>query len=110
LLDAGINVLPIAMKQRFHVLPVGAPQGEPRPTALFGPLCLPTDCLADEVELPALSRGSHVLFWPVGAYNVTMMSPFIDYRPAVVLLDGEHQPHVIRQRDRLGDVVPLSCE
>lgn len=110
LLDAGINVLPLATKQRFHVLTLGATAGESRLSSLFGPLCLPTDCLADEVDLPHLSRGSQTLFWPVGAYNVTMMSPFIDYRPAVILLDSGNLPHVIRHRDRLGDVVPKYLE
>jgi diaminopimelate decarboxylase len=106
LLDVGINALPLATKQRFHVLPLGAAAtSEVRPSSLFGPLCLPTDCLAENIPLPHLPRGSLVLFWPVGAYNVTMMTPFIDYRPAVILLDAGNQPRVIRPRDQLGDVV-----
>jgi diaminopimelate decarboxylase len=102
--DAGVNSLPLALRQRFYVVPLCRSKDKefvlPATSVdIFGPLCLPYDRLASDVALPSMATGDRLWFWPAGAYNVSQMTPFIEPRPAVVLLEEEGKPLLIRARD-----------
>jgi diaminopimelate decarboxylase len=55
--------------------------------------------------LPPVQPGDHLVISHVGAYNNTQWLQFIEYRPAVVMIDRQGRPHVIRRREQLQDVI-----
>jgi diaminopimelate decarboxylase len=62
------------------------------------------DVIRENITLPPLKRGDHVVVHTVGAYNMTQWMQFIALRPAVVLIDMEEKPHIIRGRETLGNI------
>jgi diaminopimelate decarboxylase len=63
------------------------------------------DVINENIMLPPLERGTVMTIWPVGAYNVTQWMQFIRYRPAVVLIDKDSNPHLIREKEDLSDII-----
>lgn len=100
-MDAGVNVLFTAFWYNHDVTPIDAIDGDPIETSVFGPMCMNIDVLRNSVMLPPLEAGHIVLFSPAGAYNNTQWMQFIEYRPAVVLIDPRGQAHCIRRREDL---------
>lgn len=86
--DAGITQVPCVMWKRSPVHAATPRAGEPRPTALFGPLCLQHDALAREVPLPPLRVGDLAWVGQAGAYAMAQASPFIHLRPGAVMVEG----------------------
>jgi len=70
-------------------------------TVLYGPLCMNIDVIRENITLPLLQKGDHLVVHKVGAYNMTQWMQFIMLRPNVVLLDQESHPHVIRKAETL---------
>ena len=66
---------------------------------LFGPLCMNIDVIRENIQLPTLKKGDHVVVQNVGAYNMTQWMQFITLRPNIVLIDGNKDTHVIRQSE-----------
>jgi diaminopimelate decarboxylase len=59
------------------------------------------DVVEESLMLPPLDRGSVVSLSPVGAYNCTQSMQFIRYKPAVVMIDNNSNPRVIKDVDNL---------
>lgn len=118
IVDAGVNVLGMASQFRLPVRagPISRRAGDtpaqprepgdtaPLTTTLFGPLCMPTDIVADALRLPPLHCGQPVIFESVGAYNLTQSWQFIEYRPAVVLIRRDGRVEQILAREELSDI------
>jgi diaminopimelate decarboxylase len=62
------------------------------------------DVVRRSVQLPPLSVGDYLVIAPVGAYNTTQSMQFIEYRPATVLIHGDHEVSIIRQAEDLSVV------
>lgn len=104
ILDAGINLLYTAAWFALEASPARLVNVPPVPSRLYGCLCMAIDVIRDHIELPPLEAGDILTLHPVGAYNVTQSMQFIAYRPAIVLIDEEQEPRLIRKREELSDV------
>ena len=104
ILDAGINLLYTAAWYRYSVMPARASAVPAVPSRLYGSLCMAIDVIRDRVALPPMEVGDALSLHPVGAYNVVQSMQFIQYRPAVVLIDPDGTPQLIRAREQLEDI------
>jgi len=102
--DAGLNDLFTSFWYKFNIELDREVQGMNEPAMVNGPLCMNIDVLDEGTLLPALRRGTRLIFSPVGAYNVTQWMQFIEYRPAVVLVGEDGSAEIIREREDLTDV------
>jgi diaminopimelate decarboxylase len=59
------------------------------------------DVIRDNVNLPLLNKGDHVVIQSVGAYNMTQWMQFITLRPRIVMIDLDSKVHVIREKENL---------
>lgn len=100
-LDAGVNLLFTSYWYNHRVKMTRPGVGLAESTVLYGPLCMNIDVVRESVDLPPLRVGDRLLVESVGAYNNTQWMQFIEYRPAVVLIDGNSSPHVIRAAEDL---------
>jgi diaminopimelate decarboxylase len=105
IIDAGVNLLYTAFWYNFEIFLDKRYEGLNEPSQINGPLCMNIDVINENIMLPPLKRGAIMTIWPVGAYNVTQWMQFIRYRPAVVLIDKEGTPHLIREAESLEDIV-----
>lgn len=101
ILDAGVNLLFTSTWYKHTVTPAQPHSEFLENMVLFGPLCMNIDIVRPTIQFPALSAGEQVIIHPVGAYNVTQWMQFIQYRPAVVLIDEDGKPHQIRAKEDL---------
>jgi diaminopimelate decarboxylase len=104
ILDAGVNLLYTSTWYDFKVELDRRYEGENEPSLLNGPLCMNIDIIEEHLMLPPLDRHSVLTISPVGAYNYTQSMQFIRYKPAVVLIDNEGVPRVIKEVDDLATV------
>lgn len=104
ILDAGVNLLYTSTWYNFNIELDKRYEGENEPSLLNGPLCMNIDIIEENLMLPALDRGSVITISPVGAYNYTQAMQFIRYKPAVVLIDDEGTPRVIKEMDDLATI------
>ncbi len=104
ILDAGVNLLYTSTWYNFNIELDKHYEGENEPSTLNGPLCMNIDVIEEHIMLPALDRGSILSISPVGAYNYTQAMQFIRYKPAVVLIDTEGHPKLIKAVDDLETV------
>lgn len=100
-LDAGVNTLFTAFWYNHQVKLTRPPVGPPQETVLYGPLCMNIDVLRSSIQIAPLRPGDRLLLSPVGAYNNTQWMQFIEYRPAIVLLQEDGQVSVIRRAENL---------
>lgn len=105
-LDAGLDAVPTAASWRHPVraLLAGAPAAA-IPTALYGPLCMRKDCIAEAAPLPPLARGDLLLVEGTGAYDLARAMPFSQLRPGVLLWRGGDDATWLRRPERLEDVL-----
>jgi diaminopimelate decarboxylase len=103
-INAGINILYTAAWYKFSIDPSRLVEAPPQPSRIYGPLCMSIDVICDTVELPPLKVGDILVLHPVGAYNFSQSMQFIDYRPAVVLINEKGKPELIRKREVLEDI------
>ena len=52
----------------------------PKKQSLYGPLCMNIDIIRDNITLPLLQKGDHLVVHRVGAYNMTQWMQFITLR------------------------------
>jgi diaminopimelate decarboxylase len=102
ILDAGINVFPSAMFRRHRVACMTPRLSPPIATTLFGPLCMGSDCLGENVLLPAVQPGDILAVDYAGAYSVSQSWTFIRFQPAVVALEGTTH-ELVRRRQSIDD-------
>lgn len=105
--DAGINLLYTAAWYRFDVRPSRLVAAAPVPSRIYGSLCMAIDVIREQVDLPPLELGDVLSVHPVGAYNVSQSMQFISYRPAIVLIDENGTPELIKPAESLDDVQRL---
>ncbi len=103
-MDAGINLLYTTAWYKFTIEIEKEVRGINEPTVLYGPLCMNIDVVDEGVLLPPLARGTRLILSPVGAYSVTQWMQFIEYRPAVVLIDENKGVEVIREAEDISDI------
>jgi diaminopimelate decarboxylase len=103
-LDAGINLLYTGNWYRHKLEFNKAGSGAFEPAVLYGPLCMNIDVMADNLMLPRLLRNSHVIFSPVGAYNITQSMQFIHCRPAIVMVRMDGSVDLIKHSETMMDI------
>jgi diaminopimelate decarboxylase len=103
-IDAGINLLPTSYWYNFNIEMDREVQGINENSVIYGPLCMNIDVVSDLAPLPPMTRGTRLIFSPVGAYNNTQWNQFITYRPNVVLVGENGEVDVIREAEDLSDI------
>lgn len=99
ILDVGINLLFTSFWYNHKVTPAQTFSDYREDMELFGPLCMNIDVIRENIQLPSLKKGDHVVVQNVGAYNMTQWMQFITLRPNVVLIDRNNETHMIRQSE-----------
>jgi hypothetical protein len=102
--DGGVNLLFTSNWYKHDVLPVREHGGISEPTIMYGPLCMNIDVVRESVMFPPVRPGDAVVFRNVGAYNVTQWMQFIQYRPAIVMIDENSSVKLIRRAENLDDI------
>jgi len=100
-LDIGVNSLFTAFWYDHKVTPAQEGGQYTEETVLYGPLCMNIDIIRENISLPLLKKGDHLVVHKVGAYNMTQWMQFITLRPNIVLLDQQSRPQLIRQAETL---------
>jgi diaminopimelate decarboxylase len=108
ILDFGVNVMFTSFWYDHKISPAQEFSNYTEDSVMYGPLCMNIDVIREHVTLPPLKRNDRVVVHCVGAYNMTQWMQFIALRPAVVMIDMQHKPHLIRKRETLG--VMEECE
>lgn len=103
-LDAGVNLLYTSTWYKFKIELDSEVDGIPEPTILFGPLCMNIDVVEEAILLPRLKRFQRLILSPVGAYNISQWMQFIQYRPAIVMIDENSSVKLIRRAENLDDI------
>ncbi len=73
-------------------------------TVLYGPLCMNIDVVRENISFPPLKKDDHVVVHTVGAYNMTQWMQFIAMRPAIVMIDTNNKPHLIRKKETINSI------
>ena len=101
--DAGLNLLFTSFWYKFNIEMDREVGGINEHSVVYGPLCMNIDILDEGVLLPSLTRGTRLIFSPVGAYSHTQSMQFIEYRPASVLIGEKGEVDIIREAEDLAD-------
>ena len=104
IMDFGVNILFTSFWYDHKISPAQDFSQYTEDAVLYGPLCMNIDVIRENITLPPLKRDDHVVVHTVGAYNMTQWMQFIALRPAVVMIDLEEKPHVIRERETLNSI------
>lgn len=104
IVDIGVNLMFTSFWYDHKVTPAQEFTQYTEDTTLNGPLCMNIDVIRESVSLPLLNKGDHVVVHTVGAYNMTQWMQFITLRPAVVMIDPQGNPHMIRENENLNTV------
>jgi len=107
IMDFGVNILFTSFWYDHQISPAQQFSHHSEETVIFGPLCMNIDCVRENISLPVLNRGDHVVVHKVGAYNMTQWMQFIAMRPNVVMIDTKGGQHLIRDREVLEYVQQL---
>jgi diaminopimelate decarboxylase len=103
-LDFGVNTLFTSFWYEHQVIPTESVSSFMEDTTLYGPLCMNIDVVRESLPFPSVKKGQNVVVKRVGAYNMTQWMQFITYRPAIVLIDLQGKPHLIRKRETLESI------
>ncbi len=101
ILDIGVNLLFTSFWYNHPVNPAQEFSPYTEEMELFGPLCMNIDIIRDNVSLPLMKKGDHVVVHSVGAYNVTQWMQFITLRPNVVMINEDGKVELIREKETL---------
>jgi diaminopimelate decarboxylase len=104
IVDFGVNLLFTSFWYEHQISPAQEFTPHVENMTVYGPLCMNIDVIRENINLPLLNPGDHVVVHKVGAYNMTQWMQFITQRPAVVLIDGQQQTHLIRTTETLSYV------
>lgn len=102
-LDAGINILPSAVRRRHHI---DAYTNNKRisPANIYGPLCTQRDLLVTDAMLPQVNVGDLVRISSAGAYELSESMQFIRPRPAAVCM-GDKGARLLKRKENLDDIM-----
>jgi len=101
IIDVGVNILFTSFWYDHKITPAQSFTHYTEDTVVYGPLCMNIDVIRDNVNLPLLNKGDHVVIQSVGAYNMTQWMQFITLRPRIVMIDLDGKVHVIREKENL---------
>ncbi len=104
ILDIGVNILFTSFWYDHKISPAQEFGLHTEDCVLYGPLCMNIDVVRENVTLPPLKAGDHVVVHHVGAYNITQSMQFISLRPAVVMIDKTNKPYIIKKKESNIDV------
>ena len=107
ILDIGVNILFTSFWYDHRITPAQPFTHYSEDTCLYGPLCMNIDVIRENVSLPLLNKGDHVVIHNVGAYNMTQWMQFISLRPAVVMIDMNEKVHLIRKKETLQNITGM---
>lgn len=110
--DASLSIFPLAQTRTQRVaviqnIPIRSSpiKAAPRQTTIYGSSCVEIDWLAKGV-FPLISVGDHIIFFNVGAYNISQSNQFNRPRPAVAIIkDG--QATLLRRAERNEDLLKI---
>lgn len=101
IIDIGVNIMFTSFWYDHKVSPAQEFGQYSEDTILYGPLCMNIDVIRENICLPPLNTGDNLVIHHVGAYNITQSMQFISLRPAVIIIDTEGNPHLIKKSDTL---------
>lgn len=104
ILDIGVNILFTSFWYQHKITPAQEFSHHTENTMLYGPLCMNIDVIRENVELPLLNSGDHVVIHQVGAYNMTQWMQFITLRPNVVMISEKGEISVIRKGESMNSI------
>jgi len=104
IIDFGVNTLFTAFWYDHKITPAQKFGLHTENTVIYGPLCMNIDVIRENVSLPPLNAGDQVVVHFVGAYNFTQSMQFITLRPAVVLINMQDKPVLIREKESIDAV------
>ncbi len=104
IMDFGVNIMFTSFWYDHKISPAQEFSNYTEDCVLYGPLCMNIDVIRENVTLPPLKKDDQVVVHNVGAYNMTQWMQFISLRPAVVMIDMQSKPHLIRQRETLSAI------
>ena len=101
ILDFGLNLMFTSFWYDHKISPAQPFGSHTEDCVLYGPLCMNIDIVRQHITLPPLNPGDHVVAHHMGAYNITQSMQFISLRPAIVMIDMDGKPHIIRKKELL---------
>lgn len=104
IMDFGVNIMFTSFWYDHKISPAQEFSNYTEDCVLYGPLCMNIDVIRENVTLPPLKKDDQVVVHNVGAYNMTQWMQFISLRPAVVMIDMQSKPHLIRKRETLSAI------
>lgn len=104
ILDIGVNILFTSFWYQHKITPAQEFSHHTENTMVYGPLCMNIDVVRENVELPLLNAGDHVVIHDVGAYNMTQWMQFITLRPNVVMISEAGEVNVIRKSEKMSSI------
>lgn len=104
ILDIGVNILFTSFWYQHKITPAQEFTHHTENTMLYGPLCMNIDVIRENVELPLLNSGDHVVIHQVGAYNMTQWMQFITLRPNVIMISETGEVSVIRKGENMNSI------
>jgi diaminopimelate decarboxylase len=105
--DGGINLLPSAYYMKHRIENLSRPQGPQVIADVWGPLCMHLDCLGRDVVLARPEAGDILIVYDTGAYDFCQSTQFIRLRPAVVVIQEDGTPRLVRRAEMPDDVLRL---
>ncbi len=107
ILDFGVNIMFTAFWYDHKVSPAQEFTHYAEDTVLYGPLCMNIDVVRENISLPLLNKGDHLVVHQMGAYNMTQWMQFITLRPKIVMIDMDERVHIIRDNETLESITGL---
>lgn len=104
ILDIGVNILFTSFWYAHKLTPAQEFSHYTEDTMVYGPLCMNIDVIRENINLPLLNAGDHVVIHQVGAYNMTQWMQFITLRPNVVMISADGQIDIIRKREDISSI------
>jgi diaminopimelate decarboxylase len=101
IIDIGVNILFTSFWYEHRISPAQSFTQYTEDTMIYGPLCMNIDVIRENINMPLLNKGEHVVIHHVGAYNMTQWMQFIALRPAIVLIDMDEKPQLIRKGEKM---------
>jgi diaminopimelate decarboxylase len=104
-IDAGVNLLFTGFWYKHKISPVKEPGSVAEDMTIYGPLCMNIDVMREQISLPPMNVGDHMVIHYVGAYAVTQWMQFITLRPNVVMVMENGSVEIIRRAETLDYLV-----
>lgn len=101
IIDAGVNILITRFWYKHKITPAQPGGVMTENTAIYGPLCMNIDCIAENIVLPVMKKGDRLVIDYVGAYDMTQWMQFITLRPNIVMVMEDGSVELIRESENI---------